>query len=120
MWPLYAFQRDTLGPPSHTAASAYFVLNICIGVVAVLVVALMQREQGSSRRRLALLGLIALLLILVTDVTQGIWMEWPTQYIFALCADHFVAVLLALGVATGVLFLFARFAPAEPASSSAA
>ena len=120
MWPLYAFQRDTGGPPTPSAASAYFVLNICIGIVAVFVVALMQREQGSGKRRLALLGLLALLLILVTDVTQGIWMEWPSRYIFALCADHFVAVLLALGVATGVLFLFAWFSPAEPARSSSA
>ena len=120
LWPLYVFQRDAIGPPTHSAASAYFVLNICIGVVAVFVVALLQREQGSGRRRMALLGLVALLLILVTDVTQGIWMEWPSPYIFALCADHFVAVLLALGVAAGVLILFAWLAPTEPARSPTA
>lgn len=105
-WPLYAFGRDDDQPRTDGAQAAYFAVNLALGVIAVLVVALLGRHEKRALRRLSLIGLVGLFVILLTDVTQGIWMHWPAKYIAVLCTDHLVATLLAGGVAIVVLHLW--------------
>jgi hypothetical protein len=104
-WPLYAFQRGPHGLPPRSA-SAYLTLNILIGLVAALLVAVVFREQHLNLRRVSILALIALFLVLLTDVSHGLWMEWPIRYIVVLSTDHAVGALLAAGTAGGVLGLW--------------
>lgn len=105
-WPLHAFQRTPHGPPTYQAASAHFVLNIVLGLVAVLLVAAVSGQQRSSLRRLGILVLSAVFLVLMTDVSQGLWMEWPESYTTVLAIDHGVGTLLAGLIAAGVLWLW--------------
>jgi hypothetical protein len=105
-WPLYAFGRDDDQPRTDGAQTAYFAVNLALGVVAVLVVALIGRHEKVAFRRWSLIGLVGLFVILLTDVTQGIWMHWPAMYIVVLSTDHLVATLLAGGVAILILHLW--------------
>jgi hypothetical protein len=105
-WPLHAFQRTPHGPPTHQAASNHFALNIVLGLVAVLLVAAVFREQESAWRRLGILALAALFLVLMTDVSHGLWMEWPQSYTTVLGIDHGVGTLVAGLTAAAVLWLW--------------
>jgi hypothetical protein len=105
-WPLHAFQRTPHGPPTHQAASTHFGLNIVLGLVAVLLVAAVFREQQAGLRRLCILVLGALFLVLMTDVSHGVWMEWPQSYTAVLAIDHGVGTLLAGLTAAGVLWIW--------------
>jgi hypothetical protein len=105
-WPLYAFGRDDDQPQTGGAQTAYFAVNLALGAIAVLVVALVGRHEKVALRRWSLIGLVGLFVILLTDVTQGIWMHWPATYIAVLCTDHLVATLLAGGVAALILHLW--------------
>ena len=105
-WPLHAFQRTPHGPPTHQAASTQFGLNIILGLVAVLLVAGLFREQQAGLRRLGILVLGAMFLVLMTDVSHGVWMEWPQSYTAVLAIDHGVGTLVAGLTAAGVLWLW--------------
>lgn len=116
-WPLYAFGRDDDQPRTDVAQTAYFAVNLALGVIAVLVVALVGRHEKVALRHWSLIGLVGLFVILLTDVTQGIWMHWPAKYIVVLCTDHLVATLLAGGVAILILHLWKD--PARSVASAA-
>jgi hypothetical protein len=117
-WPLYAFGRDDDQPRTDAAQTAYFAVNLALGLIAVLVVALVGWHEKVALRRLSLIGLVGLFVILLTDVTQGIWMHWPAKYIAVLSTDHLVATLIAGGVATLVLHLWQDRAKAATSAAS--
>jgi hypothetical protein len=107
-WPLHAFRRVPYGLPTARAAMAQFALHIVLGLVTVLLVAALLGEQHLSLRRIGILALIALFLVLLTDVTHGLWMEWPVRYIAVLSADHGGATVLASATASGILWLWPK------------
>ena len=118
-WPIYAFYRNENLYLSESSQATYLAVNIALGLIVALVVAIIGFEGRAGRRRLAALCLLGLTAILLTDITQGIWMHWPRKYIAVLCTDHFVATVLAAGAATLVLhFWRTERAAADPAATS--
>src|SRR5262245_51286934 len=102
-WPIHAYYRARNHYLSENGQLTYLALNISLGVIVALVVAIIGFQGSTGRRRLATLCLLGLAAILVTDISQGIWMHWPRHYVAVLCADHFVAAILGGGAAILVL-----------------
>ena len=118
-WPVYAYYRDKNHFLTENEQLTYLGLNISLGVIVALVIAVLGLNSREGWRRLTALCLLGLASILVTDVAQGIWMQWPRQYIAVLCADHLGAAVLAGGAAILVLHFwktdFGGAAPSKPA-----
>jgi hypothetical protein len=122
-WPIVAFQRGGDQPTGSTSQAAYLSVNLAIGLICSLIVALLGAEGRLGMRRWLLLCLLGGFLILLTDVAQGIWMHWPTRYIAVLCTDHMVATVLAGGCAILVLHFWrtdrSSIRPVSPSESAA-
>jgi hypothetical protein len=113
-WPVYAYYRDKNHYLSENGQLTYLALNISLGVIVALVVAVLGFDNREARRRLALLSLLGLAAILVSDIVQGIWMDWPRHYVAVLCADHVGAAVLAGAAAVVVLHLWRYELPTAP------
>jgi hypothetical protein len=100
-WPIYAFGRRNESAAAH-ASLTYLGLNVTLGIIAAVAAALVLREGRSFWNRTGQGALAVLFLILLTDVTHALLMEWPLAYSAVLLTDHLVAIVLAGGSALTV------------------
>jgi hypothetical protein len=119
VWPVYAYYRDENHFLSENEQLTYLVLNISLGVIVALVVAVLGLNSREGWRRLAALCALGLAAILVMDVAQGIWMQWPRHYVAVLCADHLGAAVLAGGAAIVVLHFWKAESNRTPSVAAA-
>ena len=113
-----AFSRPATPPLNQRITTASVLVNLAIGLVAAVTVAVIRRESKDCFFKITLLALFGVLCILITDVSASVWMSWPIEYTVVACVDHMLSMAIAGSIAT--VFLGVKIRKSPPAAPSAA
>lgn len=108
-----AFARPGTPPLNQRITTASVFVNLAIGLVAAVAVAVIRSESKNCIFKISLLALFGVLCILITDVSASVWMSWPVEYTAVACADHLLSMAIAGSIATVFLGVKIR-KPAPP------